>query len=344
LKKYVKRTGFILGIGFILAGIACSAAVWTLAEFAHTPLEENQSKQAPSPAVTFSVRPGQALKTISENLESEKVIRSSLLFQVYARYRGQAGSVKAGEYTLSSAMSPEEILDLLVKGRVKLYRLTVPEGLTIEETAVLVEKAGFGTKEMFTAGARDRQFAEKLGINAPSLEGYLFPETYFFPKNSSIRTIISTMVQRFNIVFSDQWRRRAKEMGMSRHDIVILASIVEKETGDASERPIIASVFHNRLKKGMRLESDPTVIYGMPDFNGNITRRDLRKKTPYNTYKIAGLPLGPIANPGEMSLKAVLFPASTDYLFFVSKKDTTHKFSKTIQEHNRAVEKYQLNR
>ncbi|MFO7749833.1 MAG: endolytic transglycosylase MltG [Desulfobacteraceae bacterium] len=343
MKKYVKKTGFILGIGFILAGIACSAGVWTLAKFARTPLEQNQSDQTPSSAAAFSVRSGQALKTISNNLETKKIITSSLLFQIYARYRGQAGSIKAGEYVMSPAMSPEEILGVLVKGTVKLYRLTVPEGLTIEETAVLVEKAGLGTQEMFTAGARDREFAEKLGISAPSLEGYLFPETYFFPKNSSVRTIITTMVERFNIVFSDQWHQRAKEMGMSRHDIVILASIVEKETGDASERPIIASVFHNRLKKGMRLESDPTVIYGMPDFNGNITRRDLRTKTPYNTYKIAGLPLGPIANPGKMSLKAVLFPANTDFLFFVSKKDTTHKFSRTLREHNRAVRKYQLN-
>ena len=133
-------------------------------------------------------------------------------------------------------------------------------------------------------------------------------------------------------------------MGFTVHEIVTLASIIEKETGEASERPVISSVFHNRLEKGMRLESDPTVIYGIEDFDGNITRKDLRTPTPYNTYVIKGLPPGPIANPGKMSLQAALYPADTEYIFFVSKKDSTHKFSKTLKEHNRAVRKYQLNR
>ena len=150
------------------------------------------------------------------------------------------------------------------------------------------------------------------------------------------------MVGHFKNVFTKKWQARAKSLGFSVHDIVTLASIIEKETGDAQERPVISSVFHNRLKKNMRLESDPTVIYGLKNFDGNIKRKHLKMVTPYNTYQIKGLPLGPIANPGALSLQAALNPAKTEYLFFVSKKDTTHQFSKTIQEHNRAVKKYQL--
>ena len=150
------------------------------------------------------------------------------------------------------------------------------------------------------------------------------------------------MVGHFKQVFTKKWQQIAQTMNFSVHDIVILASIIEKETGDASERPIIASVFHNRLKKGMRLESDPTVIYGIKNFDGNIKRKHLKMVTPYNTYQIKGLPLGPIANPGAKSLTAALNPSHSEYIFFVSKKDTTHQFSKTIQEHNKAVKKYQL--
>jgi len=149
-------------------------------------------------------------------------------------------------------------------------------------------------------------------------------------------------MERFNTIFTEEWQKQAKTIGFSVHDIVTLASIIEKETGDALERPLISSVFHNRLKKNMRLESDPTVIYGIKDFDGNIKRKHLKIKTPYNTYQIKGLPLGPIANPGAKSLAAALNPVPSDYLFFVSKKDTTHQFSKTIQEHNKAVAKYQL--
>ncbi|MBU1697564.1 MAG: endolytic transglycosylase MltG, partial [Proteobacteria bacterium] len=188
----------------------------------------------------------------------------------------------------------------------------------------------------------DTSFILSLGIKAITLEGYLFPDTYFFPKNTDCKTVITTMVEHFNNILTKEWQARAKTMGFSVHDIVTLASIIEKETGDALERPLISSVFHNRLKKNMRLESDPTVIYGIKNFDGNIKKKHLKMKTPYNTYQIIGLPLGPIANPGAKSLAAALNPVHSEYLFFVSKKDTTHQFSKTIQEHNQAVAKYQL--
>ena len=250
--------------------------------------------------------------------------------------------LQAGEFILSAAKSPDQILKILIKGKVKLYRITLPEGLNIKEVAALVEKANLSTQKKFVDLCHDRSFISSLGIKAISLEGYLFPDTYFFPKHTSCENIITTMIEHFKIIFTEKWQVRTKTIGFSVHDIVILASIIEKETGDAQERPLISSVFHNRLKKNMRLESDPTVIYGIKNFDGNIKRKHLKTITPYNTYQIKGLPMGPIANPGALSLQAALYPAKSKYLFFVSKKDTTHKFSKTIREHNQAVKKYQL--
>jgi len=290
----------------------------------------------------FSIEPGQSLATIAQNLKNESIISNKTYFKLFVKYTKAEKKLQAGEYILSASKSPEQILEILVKGKVKLYRITIPEGMNIYEIAVLVEIADFCRKEDFINLCHDKTFIVSLGIQSISLEGYLFPDTYFFPKNTSCQTVITTMVAHFNNIFTKEWQEQAKTMGFSVHDIVTLASIIEKETGDAQERPLISSVFHNRLKKNMRLESDPTVIYGIENFDGNIKRKHLEMVTPYNTYQIKGLPLGPIANPGAMSLQAALNPAHTEYIFFVSKKDTTHQFSKTIQEHNKAVEQYQL--
>ncbi|MBF0257278.1 MAG: endolytic transglycosylase MltG [Desulfamplus sp.] len=299
---------------------------------------------SPKQETIVIIRPGESLGHIASTLETSDVITNRYLFIIFARYRGSNKKIQAGEYAFSGKDTPEKILDMLVKGKVKLHRLTIPEGLNLRETAALVEKSGFGTVENFMKLATDRIFIESIGIKADSLEGYLFPETYLFPADTSSKKIIKSMVERFNKIFIPEWRNICKQSGFTVHQIVILASIIEKETGDADEMPLISSVFHNRLKRGMRLESDPTVIYGIKDFNGNITKKDLLSITPYNTYAIDGLPEGPIANPGKLSLKAALFPDKSEYIFFVSKKDTTHKFSKTLQEHNQAVRKYQLNR
>jgi len=336
VKKNIKKIViYFIAPFFFILGI-CFIFLWNAVHFAETPFNLSGKNQ------TFTINRGENLLTISQNLFHEKLIKNSTMFRLMVRFKHQAGKLQAGEYMLSSAMPPEKILNIFVSGRVKLYKIVIPEGLNIEETAAIIERDGFGSKEKFIKLARDKKFAESLGIKSDSLEGYLFPETYFFPKNTSEKKIIIQMVKEFNRVFTLKWRKRAKALGFSVHDIVTLASIIEKETGNAGERPIISSVFHNRLKKNIPLESDPTVIYGIKNFNGNITRKDLNRKTPYNTYKIKGLPHGPIANPGRLSLKAALFPADTEYLFFVSKNNSTHKFSKTIREHNRAVRKYQL--
>ncbi len=290
----------------------------------------------------FSIKPGQSLAVIAQNLKTESIISNKIFFKLFTKYKKAERKLQAGEYILSASKSPEQILEIFLKGKVKLYRITIPEGMNIKEIALLVEKENFCKNEEFIDLCHDKSFIFSLGINAITLEGYLFPDTYFFPKNTDCKTVITTMMERFNTIFTEEWQKQAKTIGFSVHDIVTLASIIEKETGDALERPLISSVFHNRLKKNMRLESDPTVIYGIKDFDGNIKRKHLKIKTPYNTYQIKGLPLGPIANPGAKSLAAALNPVPSDYLFFVSKKDTTHQFSKTIQEHNKAVAKYQL--
>jgi UPF0755 protein len=205
-----------------------------------------------------------------------------------------------------------------------------------------VQRSGFDSARDFYQSTLDKELLKKLGIQADTFEGYLFPDTYYFPKNVRRDQIIQTMVDRFRSVFNREWQARSKALGYSVHEIVTLASIIEKETGEGSERPVISSVFHNRLRRRMRLEADPTVIYGINNFNGDITRKDLETPTPYNTYKIEGLPPGPIASPGFASLSAALYPADTAYIFFVAKGDRTHHFSTTYKEHNRAVRKYQL--
>ncbi|MBW2471547.1 MAG: endolytic transglycosylase MltG [Deltaproteobacteria bacterium] len=212
------------------------------------------------------------------------------------------------------------------------------------QIADLVAGAGFAQNSDFITAATDAELARKNGISAETFEGYLFPETYFFPTKVSSETIASTMVKRFWKVFNSAWKERAEQLGFSIHQIVTLASIIEKETGAPFERPVISSVFHNRLKKRMRLESDPTVIYGLKNFDGNLKRIHLETPTPYNTYKIKGLPAGPIANPGTKSLEAALYPDDTKYIYFVSKKNKTHHFSTNLKDHNAAVRKYQLRR
>jgi UPF0755 protein len=241
-------------------------------------------------------------------------------------------------------MAPDLILDILVSGKVYLYHLTVPEGFNLSQIAAAVEKTGLCKSSDFLSKSKDPALLQALGIKADSLEGYLFPDTYFFPAGTSCEKILRTMGDHFVARFSDEWQKQAADLGFSVHQIVTLASIIEKETGNPDERPLIASVFHNRIKKGMRLESDPTVIYGIKDFDGNITRKHLADHTPYNTYKIKGLPPGPIASPGLLSIEAALHPASTKFLYFVSKKDGSHHFSSNIQEHIKAVRKYQLNK
>ena len=292
----------------------------------------------------ITIPPGQDFNAIITKLYQKGLITDPFKFKLVARLMKSDRKIIAGEYELSRAMSPLLILKQLTDGTVRLHRLSIPEGFNISQVAQYVETAGFSDKQSFIRAACDEKQVHKMGIDAKTFEGFLFPDTYYFSGDVLPQQIISAMVDRFNDAFPPEWEIRVHELGFSKLEIVTLASIIEKETGVASERPLISSVFHNRLKKRMRLASDPTVIYGINNFNGNITKKDLNTYTPYNTYMITGLPPGPIANPGSESIKAALYPAKTDYLYFVAKRDRTHHFSVTLKEHNRAVRKYQLKR
>jgi UPF0755 protein len=271
-------------------------------------------------------------------------VRSALAVNWLARWRDLASSLQTGEYRLSGALRPEEILERIAEGRVETYELVLPEGLTLVQTAERLAAAGLADREVFLSVARDAESARRLGVEGETLEGYLFPETYRLPKGLPPLELARVLVDEFHAV----WQKLAplaKQHDFSMKDAVTLASLVEKETGVPEERPLIASVFLNRLARRMRLEADPAVIYGIPDFDGNLRRRDLENEdNPYNTYRIFGLPPGPIASPGAASLRAVVRPAQTHYLYFVSKNDGTHVFSASYREHVDAVNRYQRRR
>ncbi|UCH06324.1 MAG: endolytic transglycosylase MltG [Deltaproteobacteria bacterium] len=290
----------------------------------------------------FIVEKGSGLRSVATQLEQRKLIKSKDLFTLWAVVKGGSRTIKAGEYSLNRSMAPVQIYTMLTSGAVKTHPLTVPEGLTVQTIAGLFATRGLVDKEEFLCLAMDKGFAASHNIDGPSTEGYLFPDTYVLSKGMGARQILDIMINRFWQVFNSLVQGR--DLPMSIREIVTLASIVEKETGLAEERPVIASVFLNRLKKRMRLESDPTVIYDLKDFDGNLTKKHLQAPSPYNTYRHLGLPPGPIANPGRASLEAVLNPAQTSYLYFVSKNDGSHFFSSTLKEHNRAVVRYQKRR
>lgn len=293
--------------------------------------------------VVIEFRPGVSFNRIAKVLKEKGIIRDLNAFTLLARLRGSTKKAQAGEYEFNASMLPFDVLEKIEKGLVIKHPVTIPEGYNVREIADLLEREGLSKKELFIARVSDRVFlSSMIGIDSPSAEGFLFPDTYLFSKGMTEEAMIKNMVSRFMEVFSDKLESRGRAMGMSVKEVVTLASVVEKETGEASERPRIARVFLNRIKMGIPLQSDPTVIYGIKEFNGNLTKKDLLTETPYNTYRKRGLPEGPIANPGIDSIKAVLYPEEGDYLYFVSKNDGTHHFSKTLSEHNRAVYQYQL--
>jgi len=291
-------------------------------------------------AGVFVVEEGWTLGEVAVELERRGIISSPSLFRLWARIRDAGRSIRAGEYRLGPHMSPVQILDRLTRGAVISHPVTIPEGYTAEQIAATLEREGLAPRDGFMALFRDRAFMEAHDLPGPTLEGYLYPDTYQFARGVSSRSIAETMVRRFREVM-EPLKPRVAETGLSLREVVTLASIVEKETGRSEERALIASVFLNRLERGMRLDSDPTVIYGIDGFDGNLTREHLRTPTPYNTYKMRGLPPGPIANPGEAAIRAVLEPADSDYIYFVSRNDGSHQFSRTLSEHNRAVRTYQ---
>ena len=291
---------------------------------------------------TIAIPRGATFREAAQILHQESLLRSPTRFCLLARIFGVTAKIKAGEYRLHPSMVPQEILEKLIKGEVATHRVTIPEGFTVRQIGTLLEREGLITsQDEFLALAFSREYARKLGINADSLEGYLFPDTYLLARGLTAEQIIRIMTEHFKQVYESECSSRDDAVDLTDREVVILASIVEKETSLSEERALVSAVFHNRLKWGMPLCSDPTVIYGLPEFDGNLTKEDLETPTPYNTYLIRGLPAGPIANPGRLSLRAVLYPADVDYRYFVSRNDGSHVFSSSLKEHNKAVWKYQ---
>ncbi len=293
---------------------------------------------------TIFIKKGSHLKKVSEILEQEGIVKNRHSFVLLAAILGKKTQIKAGEYELHTRMLPGEVLDALVKGQVKRHLVTIPEGYTLFQIADLLQDLSLVEKKGFLQKASSPAFINSLGLSesaGPSLEGYLFPETYHVFREMDPEEVIQMMVHQFKKVFGPEMIHRASELGVSQRKVVILASIIEKETSLSEEKPLISAVLYNRLKINMPLQSDPTVIYGIRNFDGNLTKEHLLKQTPYNTYLVAGLPPTPICNPGKESLLAALHPAAVPYLYFVSKNDGSHYFSSEIEEHNRAVWKYQ---
>jgi UPF0755 protein len=334
----LKKLGIAILLILIFLSIVVAVGYLNIVTYAKKPPNTAPVEQA------VVIQSGQGFKALSTLLYQKGMILHPLKFRLFARIKGYDKHIKAGEYMLSSAMTPKKILETMVDGKVYLHRLTIPEGYNLRQIARVVETAGLTPETDFLKAATDPDLVHAKGIDARTFEGYLFPDTYYFPRGVTSENIISTMVKRFWSVFKPEWEERAKTLGLTIHQVITLASIIEKETAVADERPIISSVFHNRLKRNMRLESDPTVIYGMGDYNGNITRKDLEHPTPYNTYTMKGLPPGPISNNGAKAIEAALYPADTKFLYFVSRNNQTHYFSTNFKDHNRAVRKYQLGR
>jgi UPF0755 protein len=291
------------------------------------------------------IEPGSGTRAIGQRLIAAGLVRDEVTFRAALWRTGQARSLQAGEFRFDRPMTPAEVIDKIARGEVYSRRITFPEGLTIREMARIYEQQKFGKAAAFVEAARDATPVRDIDPAASDLEGYLFPETYAVARDTTAATLVSQMVGRFRQLFTTDMQESAKALGLSTRQAVALASLVEKETAQPAERPVVAAVYLNRLKLGMGMQADPTVIYALQRagrYDGNLRRDDLSFDSPYNTYRYPGLPPGPIASPGLESLKAAVAPASVDYLYFVSRNDGSHVFARTLSEHNENVRQFQV--
>ena len=297
------------------------------------------------PEVFVDIPPGSSTASISNRLVEAGVVRDARTFQVALWISGRSRSLRAGEYRFEAPLHALDVIDKIARGDVYRRRLTFREGLTIGEMAEVFEARGFGAAGDFRRAAENASLIQELDPGAPDLEGYLFPETYALPRGTSAAAVVAQMVDAFKNALTPEIRSHAGTAGLSIRQLVTLASLVEKETGTPDERPLVAAVYSNRLKIGMAMQADPTVIYALQKagkYTGNLRRDDLQLDSPYNTYRYPGLPPGPIAAPGKASLEAAARPAEVDYLYFVSKNDGSHVFASTLAEHNRNVFTWQV--
>ncbi len=329
--------------------LAAAAALLTVTVAAVAAVSLQRQVQAPFQGyegdhVDVIVRPGLAAQQIAELLERSGVVESASLLTGWLWWTESSGDVQAGEYRFSGPSSVVEVAAVVTSGRVRLYPVTITEGSTRWQVAQAIAAAGFDTYEKALAATGRIDLISDLDPLAESLEGYLFPETYLAPRGDDAEDLVVRMVSAFDVIWTPESRRRAAELEMSTREVVTLASLIEAETRAPNERPTVSAVFHNRLARGMLLQTDPTVIYArhLAGREGRtIYQSDLRRDSPYNTYVYPGLPIGPIGNPRQASIDAALYPADVEFLYFVSRNDGTHAFSRTLVEHNELVDRYQ---
>ena len=297
-------------------------------------------------AETFVEIPsGSGVADIRRRLIDAGVVRDEFTFSAALWWSGEARTLQAGEYRFDQPMSPVAVIQKIGRGDVFTQRITFPEGMTVDEMARLYESRKFGTAASFLRAAGDASRVRDLDPQATDLEGYLFPETYAVPRGVPASRLVGMMVDRFLATYTPQMRRSAEMQGMTTRQVLSLAALVEKETAKADERPMVAAVYRNRLRIGMPMQADPTVVFALQKaerYDGNIRREDLQIDSPYNTYRYPGLPPGPIAAPGKASIEAALAPADVPYLYFVSRNDGSHVFAETLAEHNANVQEYQI--
>jgi len=288
---------------------------------------------------------GAGSRTIGDRLVEAGIVRDPLSFRLGIYISGKGRRLQAGEFRFDRPMTPIEVIDKLARGDVYVINITFPEGLTVAEMGRIFDTQGLGPASAFVAAARDPSPIKALDPAARDLEGYLFPETYLLPRRTDAPRLVKQMTDRFAQVFTPELRQAAEASGLTVRQAVTLASIVEKEASRPEERPLVAAVYSNRLRIRMALQSDPTVIHALVragKYTGNLSREDLAFDSPYNTYRYPGLPPGPIASPGRASLEAAVHPAQVDFLYFVSRNDGSHAFARTLEEHNRNVQKWQV--
>lgn len=334
LKKFCIAVfeGFL--VLFCLGAIAAAMASFHFWLFLRQPAKPLAEKKQ------FFIPPKIGAYGVARLLQSQGVVRNASEFYLLGRLKNSLGRMQAGEYAFSTLYTPEQVLDQIVNGRVVIHVATLPEGSTLWDVARILDQKELAPERELIELGWNAEFARSLGLKANSLEGYLFPDTYRFKKPVSTAAIAKAMVRQFWEHLPQEWSGRTKELGLSLHEIVTLASIIEKEAAVDSERPVIAGVFYNRLRIDMPLQSDPTAVYDLPGFSGPVTAAHLTRQSPYNTYRIRGLPPGPICSPGARSIRAALYPEKVPYFYFVSNNDGTHHFSVTSEEHRSAVSHY----
>jgi len=328
----IVKAGFVLSLLLLLV-----AVIWLVRDL-------YEPRRLPAQNVFFDVERGAGTKVVARSLEEKGLIRAELPFLAAYQLFFAPRKIKAGEYAFSSPVRAKDILEDLVEGKVHLRALTIPEGLTAGEIGPLLGPLLADGEKGFLVAFHNPAPVAAFDPEAKDLEGYLFPETYHFPGGVPSEEAVCSMVGQFNHVFDVSWKERARSLGLSVREAVTLASLVEKETSIPAERPFISAVFHNRLRLGMKLDCDPTIIYVLKQkgvFNGNLSKKDMAFDSPYNTYRHAGLPPGPICSPGRGALEAALFPSDEGYLYFVSRNDGSHHFSRTFAEHQAAVRRFQ---